>query len=169
MWMSRILTLTSLLIAAPTWPQTHDHSGSTWGMDAAARAMPRGLAGLLKAGDESLRVMERAVERQDPRTVGELALQFMSVTESLGGYFDTDEPRSAKDITRVRKALERHVRVLVELAARASLAEVRQPLDAAHDTSLRTLEAVESSALAAAQAQSSDHHASSSGGRCGHR
>ena len=125
--------------------------------------------GLLEAGDQSLRTIERAVEREGPRTVGELALRFMSVTELLGDYFDTDEPRPAKEITRARKALERHVRVLGELADRASSPEAREPLDAAHDASLRTLEAVEAAVLAAAPAQSGGHHGSSSGNRCGHR
>jgi hypothetical protein len=166
---TRVLTLLSLLIAAPAWPQTHHHSGPTQGMDTAPRAVPGDLAGLLEAGDQSLRTIERAVEREGPRTVGELALRFMSVTELLGDYFDTDEPRPAKEITRARKALERHVRVLGELADRASSPEAREPLDAAHDASLRTLEAVEAAALAAAPAQSGGHHGSSSGNRCGHR
>ena len=138
-------------------------------MDTAPRASAGDLAGLLEAEDESLRTIERAVEREDPRTVDELALRFMSVTELLGDYFDTDEPRSAKEITRARKALERHVRVLGELADRASSPEARRPLDAAHDASLRTLEAVESAALTASPAQSGGHHGSSSGNRCGHR
>lgn len=166
---TRVLTLMSLLIAAPAWPQTHDHSGATQGMDAVPCASCGGLAGILKAEDESLRAIARAVEGGDPRTVGELTLRFMSITELLGDYFDSDEPRSAKDITRARKALERHVRALGELADHASSPEARQPLDAAHDASLRALEGVEAAALTATPAQSSGHHGSSSGGRCGHR
>lgn len=158
-----------LLIAAPAWSQTHEHPGPTQGMDDVPRVSSGGLAGLLKAENESLRAIERAVQRDDPRTVEDLALQFMSVTELLGDYFDAGDPRSAKDISRARKALERHVRVLGELADRAPSPEARRPLDAAHDASLRTLEGVESAALTASPAESSGHHGSSSGGRCGHR
>lgn len=59
-------------------------------MDAPPRAVSGGLAGLLKAEDESLRAIERAVQREEARTVGEVSLQFMSSTELLGDYFDTD-------------------------------------------------------------------------------
>ncbi len=166
---SRMLTLVSLLTAAPAWPQAHDHSGPTQGMASMRHAVPGGLSGLLKAEDETLRAIERAVQREDLPTVGALASRFVSAADLLGDYFGGDEPRSAKELARARKALERHVRRLGELAARVSSQEAREALEAAADASQRALEAVQTAAIAAAPAESGGHHGRSSGGRCGHR
>lgn len=147
------------VVAATASAQTHDHSA---GVQAPGPPVmqPRDLSGMLRAADESLRAVEKAVHEQVPLSVAESARYLTEVTERLGGYFEDAGARSPRDAIRTRKTLERHLRVLEQLGALVSAPSARDALIAAHDTSLRAIETIDASA-----APAESDHSSHPGGR----
>ena len=163
----RAILAASLLITTSAAQAQHNHVDAKRPPDQAVAAPREDLGGLLKTGDEALRAVDRAVQHDDPSGVGANARRFEALAESIASYFETDDPRSGKDVTRARRALERYVRVLRDLSARASAQEAREPLDAAHDTALRALESVEAAIPPAEPDLSSEHASHSSHRGCG--
>lgn len=167
MRIGRFLALTSLLVPASAWAQTHAHSRPQPPLVERPDGVPGDLSGLLRSGDELLRLIEGAVERDDAGGLAEVVPKFISATASIEDFFAAEPPPSARDATRARKALDRHVRALGELAEGATQPDMREPLDSAHDAALRALDTVEAAAFAATPAPSNGHHGSRRRG-CGH-
>ncbi len=153
----------SLGAMAPVFAQTHDHSGA-----AGTRGVPGrgGIGELLKAGDASLRAIEKTVQGGEGLAIRERVAEFVALADALGAHFVADDPLSPKDVERARRTLERQARRLDQLGSQAS-SETREALEAAFDASQRALDAVEAAPVATAPASSSSgHHRGSSRG-CG--
>ena len=158
MRISRYLALMSLLVPAFAWAQTHDHSRPEPPIIERPDGVPGDLSGLLRSGDELLRLIERAVEQDDSPAVAALLPKFISVTASIEDFFASEPPRSAKDATRARRVLERHIRALGELAEAAAGPDPREPVQAAYDAAQRALDAVEAAGVTSDPAPSAGHH-----------
>lgn len=167
MRIGRYVALISLLAPAAAWPQAHDHSRPDPPPVERPDTAQGDLSGLLRSGDEVLRLTERALERDDGPAVTELVARFISGSASIENLFASDSPPPARDAARTRRALERHVRALSELASRTPAPEAREPLDAAHDAAQRALDAVEAAEVEAAPPPASGHQGSRRRG-CGH-
>lgn len=162
----RAILVASFLITTSTAQAQHNHSDATRPADQAVDAPRENLGGLLKAGDEALRAVDRAIQHGDPGGARANARRFEALAESIGSYFETDGLRSGRDVTRARRALERHVRVLRDLS-RAAVPEAREAVEAAYDTALRALEWVEAAMQSAEPERANEHGSHSSHRGCG--